>query len=284
MCLMKEVTIHALKDTLIILPFIFIIYVIMEVIENTKNKAKIEKALSGKFAPTIASVVGIVPECGFSVMCAKLYEKGLIRTGTLIAAFMSTSDEGLIVLLSSGVSIKDIATLICLKVLFGAIFGSVLNHLLKKFDNNRISSNDGCLECKKSRFGNFDRFIIHPLFHTLKLLIYLFITNFIFGLLIFFIGEQNVVNFCKQNILLQPIVASIVGIIPNCASSVIIAQTYINGVLYFPGLIAGLTANTGVGILILLKNKKNYLKGITLLSITYFIGVLIGYIVMLCGY
>lgn len=279
---MIDVLLDALLDSLKALPFIFIIYVLMEVLETVRNREKIEKALRGSYAPVIASFTGIVPECGFSVMCAKLFDKGLIKVGTLVSAFLATSDEGLIILISNGVKFKDILIIVLIKIVYAILIGGIINIALKKFNIQHECSNHGeCIECGEESKGFLHNYVLHPLFHSLKIFIYLLVINIIFGSLIYFITEERFFEFINQNYYVQPLFSSIIGLIPNCASSIIISESYIKGALSLGGLISGLSTNAGMGIIIIFRNKKNWKRGLAILLTMFVSGIIVGYLSML---
>lgn len=273
-----EVLLDALKDSLIVFPFLFLIYVIMEMIESARNKEKIERALAGKYSPLVAGGLGIIPECGFSVMCAKLYNSKLIKTGTLIAAFIVTSDEGLVVLLSGGAKATSVILLFLCKFTVAVLGGIVINKLLKNFDKEHICPRDGdCIECGKHQEKFIHKFILHPLFHSLKTFAVILIFNVILGYLISLIGEDNIMAFLSQNEALTPLVSCVIGLIPNCASSIILAQGYLNEIITFSGLLAGLSANAGVGILILFKDSKSLKRAFVVICLLIICSLIAGY-------
>ena len=279
---MLDVLLDAVLDSLKIFPFIFLIYVLMELIEHAKSKESIERILAGPFAPAIAGTLGAVPECGFAVMCAKLYDKGLIRTGTLIAAFLSISDEGVIILLTGGARVTDALILVGVKIVYAIIVGTLLNALLSKKDVTHICpEKDDCIECGAHNERNVDKYLLHPLWHAVKILIYVLAINFALGALIYLIGEEEITAFMDKSEYLQPIISSLIGLIPNCGSSVILAQAFNKSILSFAGLIAGLTANSGIGILILLRSKANFKKAFLIIGIQYIAALLLGYAVIL---
>ena len=281
---MAEVILDALKDSLIVFPFVFLIYVIMEIIESAQKKEKIEKALSGTFAPVVSGGLGIIPECGFSVMCAKLYENGLIRLGTLITAFLCTSDEGLVVLISNGVDAYKIAVFVVYKAVYAIIVGILINALIKKYDNRHVCPESGiCIECGEKHEKRIDKFFLHPLSHAGVTFLFITVLNVIFGSAIALIGEANLEAFMLASKGYQPLLASILGLVPNCSSSIIISQAYVKGLLSFPALVSGLSTNAGLGILILFKNRKGIKRNIVVLLILYFCGLLGGYITFLFG-
>ena len=276
---MLDVIIDALIDSLKIFPFILLIYIIMEGIEHAKNKRAIERALSGACAPIAAGVLGVVPECGFAVMCAKLYDKGLIKVGTLIAAFLAISDEGLIILLSEGADVTSVIMLLAVKIVYAVAIGEAVNLLFaKKDDAHRCPEKDDCIECGKHNEKPLDIFFLHPLTHAVKIFLYVLAVNVAFGVLLFFIGEDNVTAFLNKSFYVQPLITSLIGLVPNCGSSIILSEAYIKGAVTFSGLLAGLTANSGVGMLILLRNGKNFKKAVFIALSVYLLAVALGYI------
>lgn len=283
---MKDVIIDALLDSLKVFPFLLLIYVLMELIESAKSKVKIEKTLSGGAAPAVAGLLGAIPECGFSVMCAKLYDKGLIKLGTLIAAFISISDEGLIVLISSGASVKDILLLLGMKIVYAILAGEIINLIVKLVGdkNVHVCPEEGdCIECGEHIEEFWNKFLFHPLLHALKTFAFVLIFNFMFGTIIYLIGEENVLGFMEKSTGLQPLFAGIVGLIPNCASSIIITQAFTRGAISFSALAAGLSANAGVGYLILLKSAKKAKRNALILGLQFLLAVLLGYILLAFG-
>ena len=276
---MWDVFLDAVLDSLKIFPFILLIYIIMEAIENARHKENIERVLQGPFAPAIAGALGAVPECGFAAMLAKLYDKGLIKIGTLVAAFLSISDEGVIVLITGGARITDILLLVGIKIVYAVIVGWILNLLLAKKDAVHVCPEKGdCIECGEHHENKFDKYLLHPLWHATKIFIYVLVVNFALGTLLWLIGEDKLNAFMNGSAVFQPVFASIVGLIPNCGSSILLAQAYNDGILNFAGLIAGLSANSGIGILILLRNKKNFVKAIRVIGIQFSAALAIGYI------
>ena len=277
---MWDVLLDAFKDSIKIFPFILLIYILMEVIEHAGKKESIERILGGPFAPAVAGVLGAVPECGFAVMCAKLYDKGLIKTGTLIAAFLSISDEGLIILISEGASATDILLLLDVKILYAIAVGELLNLLFAKKDAAHICpEKDDCIECGAHHEKNFDKYFLHPLTHAVKTFIYVLVINFALGTVIYLVTEESITAFMDKSALLQPLIASLIGLIPNCGSSIILAKAFTGNILSFAGLIAGLSANSGIGILILLKSKTNYRKAFMIMGLQYLLAIILGYLV-----
>lgn len=282
---MIEVLFDAIKDSFILLPFIFLIYVFMELIEDSKNGEKIERALKGRYAPIVASFSGVVPECGFSVMCAKLYDNGLIRVGTLIAVFLSASDEGLVVILSNPqVNVRYLVLLIVYKIVFASLIGIILNKVLFNFGTKHICPvKDSCVSCGEKHVGFYDKYILHTLSHATKTFTFILCFNVILSLIIFFIGEDKISAFVISSKPYQPLVSATLGLLPTCASSTIIAHSFCEGVLSFSGLIAGLASNAGVGLVVLFKNRKKIKENVVITLILYGCAVLMGYVAFLSG-
>ena len=274
-----DVLFDSISDALIIFPFLFLVYALMEVIESAGNKERLERALSGKYAPLFAAATGVIPECGFSVMCAKLFDGKFIAFGTLIAAFTSTSDEGIIILLSEEGGVKYAGLLILFKIIYAAFIGVLLNIIFKKLSGKHVCPvKDDCIECGERHEGFFDKFIAHPFYHAAKTFFYVLAVNFILNLVFGFIGEENVFDFISSKKGVEPLFTALFGLIPNCASSIFLSRAFTYGVISFSGLISGLTANSGVGLLILLKSGKKPVRNILVILTMYIAGVIIGYI------
>ena len=277
---MWDILLDAFLDSLKIFPFILLIYILMETIEHAGKKESIERILGGPFAPAVAGFLGAVPECGFAVMCAKLYDKGLIKIGTLIAAFLSISDEGLIILISEGAKATDILLLLGTKIVYAIAVGELLNLFLTNKDVAHICpERDNCIECGAHHEKNFEIYFLHPLTHAIKTFIYVLVINFVLGTVIYLVTEESITAFMGKSTLLQPLIASLIGLIPNCGSSIILAKAFTGNILNFAGLIAGLSANSGIGILILLKSKTNYRKAFMIMGLQYLLAIILGYLV-----
>ncbi len=282
---MLELVFEAIKGSFEFLPYLFLIYVLIEIFENARSKAKIERALAGPYAPIVGAASGLVPECGFSIMSAKLFDKGFIQMGTLIAVFLATSDEGIIVLISGGAPILDIVNLVLWKFAWATLIGTLLNIFISKLDNPRKATQNGeCSECGASHESGFEKFVIHPFCHAATTFLIIIVEEVVLALLIYFIGENNLYAFVNKNVIFQPLVASVVGLIPTCASSIIISQSYLNGILGFSGLLAGLSTNAGLGVMMLVKSRRSYKKAIYVFLILYLAGVSAGYLSMLLGF
>lgn len=283
-----HVLLHTLLDTLYIFIFILVIYFLLSFIEG-KIAKKIEK--NSKFSPILGSLVGLVPQCGFSIVGADLYKKKYISIGTLIAIFVSCSDEAIPIILSSPSKIYMIIPLLLIKFISAISFGYLID-LLFKGNKNLIEKkhhedkliHTGCCHHEieeNEKEGFVKKHLIHPLLHTLKITLYVFIINLVFALLIEYIGQNTIKDFLNKNVYLTPILASIVGLIPNCASSVIISELFVANSLSFGATISGLICNAGLGLVYLFKDKKDIKNNFLIISLLMFISLFIGYLTLL---
>ena len=271
---MKDVILDTIVDGIKLLPFLFIAFLIIELIEHKlsrKSKQTIEK--SGKFGPIIGSILGIFPQCGFSVVATNLYVTRIISLGTLIAVYLSTSDEMLPILIAEHASINIILQILLIKLIIGIIFGFVIDLVIKKKDkvNYHICEHDHC-DCEHS-------LIKSSLKHTLKTFIFIFIITFILNTAFYYIGENTLKNLFTQNSWFTPFITSLIGLIPNCAASVVITELYINDILTLGPTIAGLLTGSGVALLVLFKANKNIKENLQIISLLYLIGAIVGLII-----
>ena len=279
---MWDAILDAFLDTLKIFPFIFVIYVLIELLEHKTSFTRDRERLQGGLAPLIGAATGIIPQCGFSVMAAKLYDRGLIRTGTLLAVFLATSDEALIILLSEGSRADMIVPIIVIKLIVAVGVGYGANFLLadEKLAVMPLSAEDDvhCFSCGREHDGKTDIkvYLVDPLLHSLKIALYLLIVNMVLGCIIYEIGEDAISSLIIGGPYLQSFITAAIGLIPNCASSVILTQTYIDGFMTFGSCVAGLCANAGLGFVVLLKNGKKLKRNLILIAVTYLISVLVG--------
>lgn len=298
---------HAVKDTLSLLPWLIVVYVAIELLENKTDLAS-SKRLQGKGAPLIGAATGLIPQCGFSVMSAKLFEQKYITIGTLFAIFLSTSDEAFIILLSDGVGARYLLPLFVSKIILGALIGYGVDTVLRwtgkaetlrkkpVFDTEKTPtsvheifmrgyleenlSQGGCVSCGKPHDSArpFYTYFILPLLHALKVAVFIFLVNFMLGYLIELVGETAFSAFMQKNLFLQPFLTSAIGLIPNCASSVVITETFLMGGISFGSCLAGLCANAGLGFVVLLKNTKKWKRNIAMIAFSYATAVIIGVI------
>ncbi len=286
-----DIVLDALKDTAIVFPFILIIYILIELMENGTTASKSRKALQGPLAPLLGSATGIIPQCGFSVMAAKLYDKGLIRTGTIMAVFLATSDEALIILLTDSaapggeMAAKYILPLITLKLLIAVAAGYLINLIIpdKNAETQSLYGRAGevhAYSCGHEHEGKsaVKLYLVEPLLHTLQVVGFILLVNLVLGFVMEQVGDRIAENLIG-GIYFQPFITAAVGLIPNCASSVIITQTFVKGGITFGSCVAGLCTNAGLGLVVLLKNTKKIKRNILLIISLYAISVISGIII-----
>lgn len=274
-------------DALKLLPFLFITYLIMEYIEHkTGDKTKNIIKKSGKWGPVFGAILGIFPQCGFSAAAANLYAGRVITLGTLIAIFLSTSDEMLPILISEAAPIDIILKILATKLVIGIIAGVVIDFVGQVFEKKKekqtneeageeighICEHEHC-HCEKE--GIFKSSIKH----TLNIFIFIIIISLVMNIAIYFIGEEKISNLILNMPVVGPLIAGIVGLIPNCASSVILTQLYLQNVISVGSMIGGLLVGSGIGILILFRVNENIKENMKITGMLYLIGVVSGIII-----
>ena len=281
-----HILLHALLDTLNVLVVIFIIYIILSFIED-KISSKIEK--NNKYSPVIGATIGLIPQCGFSVVSADLYRKDKITIGTMLAVFISCSDEALPILLSNPDKILSIIPMFIIKFIVAVAFGYLIDLFIKRRKLLIFQRNKTSISIKNAYLGNYknkikqtpiNKHLTLPLLHSLKICVYVLIINFIFGVLIHYIGEENIKTFLNSNLYLTPLLATLIGLIPNCASSIIIAELYIVNSLPFAATLAGLMCNAGLGLIYLFKDKSKIRDSLKVSGLLVFISLFTGYIAL----
>ncbi|MDE7083056.1 MAG: arsenic efflux protein [Clostridia bacterium] len=282
-----EIILDAFWDTLKLFPFLFLIYVLMEILEHRTKLTQSQKILQGGFAPLIGSATGLIPQCGFSVMAAKLYDRGFIRTGTILAVFIATSDEALIILISDLSAAHAVMPLVLIKLLASIGVGYLANAILPKEKLAKVGAGHDvqahfcCSEHDGGMLGensDFKTYLVSPLLHSLKIAAYLLIVNLVFGYIIDIAGGVDKIsaNAMEGGAYVQPLITGLIGLIPNCASSVILTGAYTNGAILFGSLVGGLCSNAGLGLVVLFKNTKKLKRNILLVLVMYVLAVAVG--------
>lgn len=335
---MWDTVLDALIDSAKALPFLLLIYLVIEFLEsNQKAKNKTVKLLNGKLAPLVAGGVGLVPQCGFSVMATDLYCQNYLKLGTLIAFFVATSDEALPILLTNSKTVGIVWVVLAVKIVYAVALGYIINLFDKRLlsANYDLTNSKGCChhelgdgsgetadlhnhngetsesgvasgyngdksDCDsehdhshnehdhshgKSKGTAFWNFVKHPLLHTAKIFLYIFVVNLIFGLLLFY-AEQPILNFTAKLGFFQCFLTAAIGLVPNCASSVILTGMYSEGIVNLSSMLAGLVSNSGIALAILFRQKK-WKRNLGIVGIMYLAGVLLGiicyFLFPLCG-
>lgn len=272
----------AVIDTLKILPFLFVAFLVIEFLEHkAQDKIKHLFTRAGVMGPAIATALGCIPQCGFSVMSANLYTSGIITLGTLIAVFLSTSDEAVILLATAHNGSSEIFKLLVTKIIIALVFGYAIYFIERKnHKEHHHHSHDLCEHdhCGCHEHGG----VLKPaLIHTVKVFGFLLLFTVIIDLIVGFIGTDALSHLLLSDSVFQPFLSAIIGFIPNCASSVLLTQLYIEGTLSFGALIAGLCTNAGAGLLVLFRDKTKFRENLKIVGILYICAVIPGIILHL---
>lgn len=283
---MIDVILDTLIDSVKLLPFLFITYLIMEFIEHkTGDKAKNIIKKSGKFGPLLGGVLGIFPQCGFSAAAANLYAGKVITLGTLIAIFLSTSDEMLPVLISEAAPISTILQILAIKLVIGIVIGFLVDLIGQALTKRNQEKKEEVVEeeighiCEHEHCHCEEGILKSSIKHTINIFIFIVIISFIINTIIYFIGEENLSNLILNMPIVGPVIAGLVGLIPNCAGSVILTQLYLEQVISFGSMIGGLLVGSGIGILVLFRVNKDLKDNLKILGLLYLIGVICGVII-----
>ena len=281
---MLEVIVDALIDSVKLLPFLFITYLIMEYIEHkTSNKSKDIIKKSGKFGPIIGSILGIFPQCGFSVSATNLYAARVITLGTLIAVYLSTSDEMLPIFISEAVPVDIIVKTLFIKLVIGIIAGFLIDLVLRIKDKNKEEKEKIIDLCEKEHCHCEHGIIKSALKHTISIFVFIIIVTLLINICIHFIGEERIKDLIEMNPVLGPVLAGIVGLLPNCAASVFLTQLYLEKIISAATMLSGLLVNAGVGLAVLFKMNKGIKQNIYIVILLYAIGVTSGLVLQLIG-
>jgi len=318
---MWEVLLDAFIDSIKILPILFLVYVIIELIEvKTSKTLEHSKLLKGGYAPLIGAGVGLIPQCGFSVIATDLYTKRRISVSTLLAMYIATSDEAIPILLSYPDQYKNLGIILLVKFLLALIvgYGSMLifkyiYHPKQEFvgclnnkdivkakvniENKAVNhnyfvgeinfDNEAHIGCcghdieEQTNGRGFWSFVYHPIMHCLKIIGFILLVNIVFGLIIHFVGQETLTEALNSAKFAQPFIAGLIGLIPNCASSVVITNLFAMGGLSLGACISGLCANAGMGLAILVKQNSNKKNTICIILSLYLISVIAGLLITL---
>ena len=276
-----DILLDALLDSLKVFALVFILYFALSFVENFIAK---KLSSNNKVSPFFGALLGLIPQCGISVAASDLYIKRKITIGTLVAVFLACSDEAIFILLSSE-KILTVFPLLLIKLIVGFTIGFMIDHIMfrkQKLKNN----NEEVVSCAHNHEhhhhdSRIKHNIKHTLLHSVEIFIYVLIVNVIFGLLVEFLGEARLINFLQNNKYLAPLFSSIVGVIPNCASSVVLSELFILNGLSFGALLSGLLMNAGLGLVYLFKKKENIKMNINIIFIMFVASLLVGYLTCL---
>ncbi len=298
-----EFILHALKDTLPLLPWILLFYIVIQLLESKVDLSKANN-LNGKLGPLIGSATGLVPQCGFSVMAAKLFERKYITLGTLFAIFFATSDEAFIIMLSSGEGAEWVLPMLAAKIAISLVVGYVVDGVFKLIGGGQVcvempetyhgipnttheifiqrymEERDVEVNCSCGRRHDAARpwmnYLVYPILHALRVAAFILLVNFVLTGVIHTLGEDKFQALLQKSRFAQPFIACFIGLIPNCASSVVLTEAFLSGGIYFGSCLAGLCANAGMGFVVLLRNTRQWKRNALMIVFCYIVSVVIG--------
>lgn len=281
---MLEIILDTLLDSMKLLPFLFLTYLAMEYLEH-KAGEKMQNAIrkADKCGPVIGSILGAFPQCGFSAAASNLYAGRIITLGTLLAIYLSTSDEMLPVLISENAGIGMILKILGVKIIIGMIAGFITDVVIHRLFNKKKSGPEIEHLCEQHNCHCDEGILKSAIHHTAEIFIYLLLISFILNVLIAVVGEDFLANLVLNRLVVGEVLAGIVGLIPNCAASVIITQLYLKGILSAGAMMSGLLVGAGVGILVLLRVNDRPRENAGIIALLYVTGVTAGIIVELLG-
>lgn len=281
---MTEIIIDSVIDSIKLLPFLFLTYLFMEWLEHkTGSAARNTIRIAGKLGPVWGGLLGVIPQCGFSAAASSLFTGCVITVGTLIAVYLSTSDEMFPIMISNAVPAATIIKILACKAAIGIISGLVVEyvytHVLKKqekeMDIHEICEEERC-NCEHGLLSS-------ALTHTLHVFVYIFLISLALNIIIGLVGEETLAGLFTGAPIVGELIAALVGLIPNCASSVVITQLYLEHIIGTGAMMAGLLVNAGVGILILFRLNHDRKQNFRIIGLLYGLGVFWGIIIELTG-
>ena len=312
----------AFFDTLYLIPFLFATYLFMEWLEHkTGSKAQEAVRRAGAGGPAIGALLGVVPQCGFSAAASTLYAARVITLGTLFAVFLSTSDEMLPIFIAEHVPIDVILPILVTKVVIGMAFGLLVDLVLRLThhpheelrihelcERDHCDCSHDCATCEAnpeqayhhhddcaegcdhehhhhdhSHDAGWGGIAKSALKHTAQVTLFVFLVSLALDAVLAIVGEEALGAFLSSNEALAVIGSAIVGLIPNCAASVAIAQLYVEGVLGFGACMAGLLSAAGVGLLVLLRANRRPRENVAIIAVLVAFSALCGLVIQLLG-
>lgn len=297
-----DLILDALLDSIKLLPFLFVVYLVIAYFENNTDNRLYRKLMRAKWSgPIMGALMGCVPQCGFSVVGANLYSKKMIGVGTLLAVFISTSDEAVPILIAHPNMIGMVAVVLGLKVVFAMAIGlavEVTSYVLagKKTvkvanavgsmaysDVEMVQGSCGCGHQHHHVEGKTHNVWIEALRHTIKTFMFIFIVNLVLNGIIEGVGEEAMASLLLTDSIFQPALAGLIGLIPNCAASIVLTEMFVAGSLSLGSLIAGLCTGAGIGLVVLFKSNKNIMDNLKIIGILYITGTVFGMMIQFIG-
>ena len=276
-----DILVDALYETLSLFPYLYFTYLLMEALEHQlQRRSMIYIRRAKQYGSIVGGLLGIIPQCGFSIAAANLYATGLITLGALIAVFLSTSDEMLPLLISGNISGGLISEILFIKVLFGIVAGLAVDKWLpEKFikHKNNVDIEAFCRK-EKCKCDDKENIWLSAFRHTEKILVFIFIFSLIFNTIFTFGGKDTITDALGSLPFLSILIAALVGLIPSCYPSVLLTQLYLSGAIGVGAMMAGTLSNAGLGFLVLYRVNANKDESAKILLLMFGLGVLFGII------
>ena len=268
---------EALTDTLKTVPFLFLAYLLMEWLEHRAEEKSVETVgRAGGWAPVAGGLIGMVPQCGFSAAVSNLYAGGIVTRGTLLAVFLSTSDEMLPILISRRAEAAFILKVLGYKCAVGILVGLSVDLIGRRLSRESEKSIEAI--CEQEGCKCEDGVLKSALFHTLKITLFLFVTAVLVGLAVHLVGTEKLEHFILNKPFLGEILAGLVGLIPNCAASVVLTDLFLKGGMSFGAMMSGLLTASGVGLLVLFRMNRKLRENLVTLVLLFVSGVVFGWL------
>lgn len=281
---MADILMDTLLDGAKLLPFLFLTYLLMETLEHhTGSRLQKQIRTAGTWGPVWGGVLGVVPQCGFSAAASSLFAGRVITVGTLLAIYLSTSDEMLPILISEAVPAATIVKILGVKVVIAVLSGLFVEFVYTRLMKRQEKEMDIHVVCEEEHCHCEDGIIISALKHTVRIFFYIFLISLALNIIIGIIGEDALSGIFSGVPLVGELIAALVGLIPNCASSVVITQLYLDGIINAGAMMAGLLVNAGVGVLVLFRLNRDYRQNAAIVGSLYGLGVFWGVVIELCG-
>lgn len=281
---MLDILLDSLLDSVKLIPFLFLTYLFMEFLEHRAGSAASHRIrTAGKLGPLWGGLLGVIPQCGFSTAASSLFAGRIITIGTLLAVYLSTSDEMLPIMISNAVPVGTILKILAVKAAIGIVTGFLMDFLyisvMKKqkteVNVHKICENEHC-HCERG-------IVKSALMHTVKIFIYVFLISLLLNGMIEAVGEDTLSNLFMNIPVFGEMVSALVGLIPNCASSVVITQLYLDQIIGAGAMMSGLLVNAGVGLLVLFRLNRDKKQNAVIVGILYISGVFWGVLLELMG-
>lgn len=275
---------ESLEDSIKLLPFLFLTYLFMEALEHhTGDKLARRIRTAGTFGPVWGGLLGIMPQCGFSAAASSLYAGRVITVGTLLAIYLSTSDEMLPILISQSVPVASIAKILAVKVSIAIVSGLLVEVVYVKVLKRHEKTMDIHVVCEEEHCHCEDGIFLSALKHTIRIFVYILLIALVLNAIIGIIGEDTLGGLFSAMPVVGEMIAALVGLIPNCASSVIITELYLDGIISAGAMMSGLLVNAGVGALVLFRLNRDVKQNVGIIATLYGLGVFWGVIIEMIG-